>query len=117
MQHPVIRLPHAHHLPITSSYFANAYGYVHRYWAFKNAWSVDNIPGMKAGLKTGSEEGIAPMKKMVGLPPPQGHQGVAGQRFTFIQLIFAMLLGASTSAVLILFAGYVLPDYFPGALT
>ncbi|KAK8851720.1 hypothetical protein PGQ11_014199 [Apiospora arundinis] len=80
-----------------------------RYWAFKNAWSVDNIPGMKVGLKTGSEEGIAPMKKMVGQPPPKSYQGVAGRGFTFFQLIFAMLFSASLSAVLILFAEELLP--------
>ncbi|KAK8016121.1 hypothetical protein PG993_014310, partial [Apiospora rasikravindrae] len=80
-----------------------------RYWAFKNAWSIDNIPGMKAGLKAGSEEGIAPIKKMVGMSPPKGYQGAVGQGYTLSQLIFAMLFSASISVVLILFADGLLP--------
>lgn len=67
---------------------------------------------MKIGLKTATEEGIAPMKKMVGLSPPKGPQGPAAQSFTLIQLIFAMLFSASFSAVLVLF--YV--DLIPGSL-
>ncbi|KAK7962567.1 uncharacterized protein PG986_003392 [Apiospora aurea] len=80
-----------------------------RYWALKNAWSVDNIPGMKAGLKAGSEESIAPIKKMVGISPPEGYQGAVGQGFTLSQLIFAMLFSASFSVVIVLFADGLSP--------
>lgn len=64
---------------------------------------------MKAGLKAGSEEGIAPIKKMVGMSPPKGYQGAVGQGYTLSQLIFAMLFSASISVVLILFADGLLP--------
>jgi hypothetical protein len=37
-----------------------------RYWAYKNAWSVDGLPGMKQGLLTAKQEKIAPIQKMVG---------------------------------------------------
>jgi len=91
---------------------ADSYGYLRRYWAFKNAWSIDNIPGMKIALKTAAEESIAPMKKWKGLSPPKDFQGSAAQGFTLVQLIFAMLFSASISAVLILFAD----DLLPGSL-
>ena len=37
-----------------------------RYWAYKNAWSVDGLPGMKRGLLVGNAERVAPIKKWVG---------------------------------------------------
>jgi len=37
-----------------------------RYWAYKNAWSVDGLPGMRRALKAGNEFSVAPIKKMVG---------------------------------------------------
>ncbi|KAK7985248.1 hypothetical protein PG996_005510 [Apiospora saccharicola] len=80
-----------------------------RYWAFKNAWSIDNIPGMKIGLKTAAEESIAPMKKWKGLSPPKDFQEASAQGFTLVQLIFAMLFSASVSAILVLFADELLP--------
>ena len=46
-----------------------------RYWALKNAYSMDGIPGMKQGLLTGKIEKVAPIKKMVGpLAPRNGAQ-------------------------------------------
>ncbi|KXJ90757.1 pyridoxamine phosphate oxidase family protein [Microdochium bolleyi] len=41
-----------------------------RYWAYKNAWSMDNLPAMKQGLKTGRAEKVVPLKKMVGATAP-----------------------------------------------
>ncbi|KAI1392516.1 uncharacterized protein F4822DRAFT_131533 [Hypoxylon trugodes] len=37
-----------------------------RYWALKNAWSMDGLPGMQRGLKAGRLYAINPVKKMVG---------------------------------------------------
>ncbi|KAF2771876.1 hypothetical protein EJ03DRAFT_260919, partial [Teratosphaeria nubilosa] len=39
-----------------------------RYWAFKNAYSIDGLPGMPSGLVTGQKEKIEPLKKFVGAP-------------------------------------------------
>ncbi|EMR72742.1 putative pyridoxamine phosphate oxidase family protein [Eutypa lata UCREL1] len=36
-----------------------------RYWAFKNAWSMDMLPGMKRGLAAADVEKVEPIKKMV----------------------------------------------------
>ncbi|EMC96671.1 hypothetical protein BAUCODRAFT_57857, partial [Baudoinia panamericana UAMH 10762] len=37
-----------------------------RYWAYKNAWSMDGLPGMRRGLDAAKTEGVAPIVKMVG---------------------------------------------------
>ncbi|KAL1880783.1 hypothetical protein VTK73DRAFT_5168 [Phialemonium thermophilum] len=52
---------------------------IDRYWAAKNAWSMDGLPAMKKGLETAKRENIEPIKKMVGpLAPEKGHDGVSG---------------------------------------
>ncbi|KAI0008207.1 hypothetical protein F4779DRAFT_462362 [Xylariaceae sp. FL0662B] len=44
-----------------------------RYWALKNAWSMDGLPGMPRGLTAGRIHAIEPIKKMVGpLAPKNG---------------------------------------------
>ncbi|KAI1337142.1 pyridoxamine phosphate oxidase family protein [Xylariaceae sp. FL0016] len=44
-----------------------------RYWALKNAWSMDGLPGMSRGLEAGKKYSIEPLKKMVGpLAPKNG---------------------------------------------
>lgn len=43
-----------------------------RYWALKNSWSMDGLPALHIAQKTRKEEGINPLKKMVGpLAPTQ----------------------------------------------
>ncbi|KAI0520972.1 pyridoxamine phosphate oxidase family protein [Xylaria bambusicola] len=37
-----------------------------RYWALKNAYSMDGLPGMRRALKAGKEYSVAPIQKMVG---------------------------------------------------
>lgn len=37
-----------------------------RYWAYKNAWSIDGLPGMQRGLDTGARENVEPISKMIG---------------------------------------------------
>lgn len=39
---------------------------LNRYWAYKNALSMDGLPAMQRGLEVAGREHIAPMKKMVG---------------------------------------------------
>ncbi|PSK60741.1 hypothetical protein B9Z65_891 [Elsinoe australis] len=61
--------------PILNDFFANkekkfkagnASESMDRYWAYKNAWSMDGMPGMKRGLAAGEAEKVVPIKKMVG---------------------------------------------------
>ena len=37
-----------------------------RYWAWKNSYSVDGLPGLQRGVKTQKSEDVEPLKKMVG---------------------------------------------------
>lgn len=39
---------------------------IERYWAYKNAESMDGLPGMRRAVETGRKEGVVPIKKMVG---------------------------------------------------
>lgn len=45
--------------------FANVHCYC-RYWAYKNAWSIDGLPGMTKGIETGAREKVEPITKMIG---------------------------------------------------
>ncbi|KAI1437003.1 pyridoxamine phosphate oxidase family protein [Xylaria sp. CBS 124048] len=44
---------------------------IDRYWAFKNAYSIDGLPGLRRGLEAGKKYSIAPMKKMAGKMIPK----------------------------------------------
>lgn len=61
-----------------------------RYWAFKNAWSMDGLPGMKRGLVAAKRESVAPIKKMVGPFAPVKYHSPFG--FSLEVLILAVLL-------------------------
>jgi hypothetical protein len=39
---------------------------IERYWAYKNALSIDGMPGMRRGVETAKRESVEPIKKMVG---------------------------------------------------
>lgn len=39
---------------------------IDRYWAYKNAWSIDGLPGMKTATQTAKKKEVAPIKKLVG---------------------------------------------------
>jgi len=42
-----------------------------KYWAYKNAWSMDGIPGMQRGVDVAKREQVKPIKKMVGPFAPE----------------------------------------------
>jgi len=44
---------------------------IDRYWAHKNAWSMDGLPGMRRGQVVAKEKNVAPIKKMVGPLAPK----------------------------------------------
>ncbi|KAB5557852.1 hypothetical protein GE09DRAFT_88828 [Coniochaeta sp. 2T2.1] len=69
-----------------------------RYWAFKNAYSIDGLPGMKKGLEVGKKEKVEPIKKMVGpLAPRLNRTGGAGVSVATVVVIalLSLLLGVS----------------------
>ena len=70
-----------------------------RYWAFKNAWSMDGMPGMKAGLSTAKAEHIVPIKKMVGPLAPSKYTAGVGWNLQQVLLIalLSFLIGLATA--------------------
>lgn len=50
-----------------------------RYWALKNAWSMDGLPGMRRGLEACKQFSIEPVKKMVGKMAPKNIGSVKGE--------------------------------------
>ncbi|KAI2462918.1 hypothetical protein F4781DRAFT_437966 [Annulohypoxylon bovei var. microspora] len=73
---------------------------IDRYWALKNAWSMDGLPGMPRGLKAGRLYAIKPAKKMVGpLAPKNGtNLSILWSSFQvehFIIIVLALLLAIS----------------------
>ena len=69
---------------------------IERYWAHKNAWSMDGLPANKTGLKTAREKGVEPIKKMVGPLAPKSYKNASGVRLEYVLLVAVMsfLLGA-----------------------
>ncbi|KAI1872277.1 hypothetical protein JX265_001601 [Neoarthrinium moseri] len=86
-----------------------------RYWALKNSWSVDGLPGVRTGQKTMKEEGIVPLKKMVGAAAPESYKSPVNG-FSLAQLLFAVILSALLSAFLVLHGNEVV-DTLKAALT
>ncbi|KAH6657034.1 hypothetical protein BKA67DRAFT_554033 [Truncatella angustata] len=72
-----------------------------RYWALKNSWSVDGLPGMKVGQETMKKESIVPLKKMVGAAAP-GAYLKQNNGFSLVQLVAAIVLSALLSVFLTL---------------
>ncbi|KAK3352456.1 hypothetical protein B0T25DRAFT_186091 [Lasiosphaeria hispida] len=71
-----------------------------KYWAYKNAWSMDGLPGLEVGRKMGEKQKIAPMGKMVGRVASQNC--TVENRFGAQHLILVVLATALLTATLIL---------------
>ncbi|KAL2176131.1 uncharacterized protein P884DRAFT_245791 [Thermothelomyces heterothallicus CBS 202.75] len=63
-----------------------------RYWAYKNSYSVDGLPGMRIGYETHKREGIAPIEKMVGPGAPRGYAYRNSRRFSAWHLVLVAVL-------------------------
>lgn len=65
--------------------------------AYKNAWSMDGLPGMKRGTWAAKEFNVAPIKKMVGpLAPTQYTAGVGWNMFQVLLIaLLSFLLGSA----------------------
>ncbi|KAI0427783.1 pyridoxamine phosphate oxidase family protein [Xylaria sp. FL1042] len=79
-----------------------------RYWALKNAWSMDGLPGMRRGLKAGKEFSIEPIQKMVGKMALTNGNLANGERHV-AYIVIALL----TVLVAILAATHPAFEYFP----
>ena len=70
-----------------------------RYWAYKNAWSMDGLPGMQRGTWAAGEFGVAPIKKMVGPLAPKRYTAGLGwgvQQVALIALL-SFLIGMAVA--------------------
>src|SRR4051812_30955201 len=92
------------------SFWADVFS--NRYWAFKNAWSMDGLPGMKRGVETGKTDDVKPIKKMVGpyAPLANGPRPVKAV-YNAGHLILVALLSSVLTVVAIL----LILLYGPGA--
>lgn len=75
-----------------------------RYWALKNAWSMDGLPGMRRGLEAGKQFSIEPVKKMA-LKNSSSAKGELHVAYVIIALL--------TVLVAILAATHPAFEYFP----
>lgn len=88
------------HRPILNNFFEKKEEKLHagnekesmdHYWAYKSAYSMDGLPGMKRGLEFGKKAKVEPLKKMVGpLTPKNGF--VHAEGFTLEQVIIVFLV-------------------------
>ncbi|KAH8910339.1 hypothetical protein BR93DRAFT_474567 [Coniochaeta sp. PMI_546] len=70
-----------------------------RYWAHKNAYSMDGLPSMKKGLEIGKTKKVEPIKKMVGPFAPRANRG-GGPGVAFGTLVIVALLSLVLGALL-----------------
>lgn len=64
-----------------------------RYWAWKSQLSIDGLPGMKRGVEYAKQNGVAPLKKMVGPYAPGGKARGRDGGLEPLVLLVAVLLG------------------------
>ncbi|KAK3075360.1 hypothetical protein LTR53_001365 [Teratosphaeriaceae sp. CCFEE 6253] len=76
-----------------------------RYWAYKNAWSMDGLPGMRRALVAAKEEGVAPIKKMVGPWAPKRYQD--GRGFSVEQVLMIALMSFMLGMALVVYGPLV----------
>ncbi|KAI2604853.1 uncharacterized protein GGS25DRAFT_502223 [Hypoxylon fragiforme] len=63
-----------------------------RYWALKNSWSMDGLPGMPRGIKAGRFYSIDPIKKMVGPLAPKNGVRLSTRNGFLIEHVFIVVL-------------------------
>lgn len=62
-----------------------------RYWAYKNAWSMDGLPGMQRAQVAAKEKKVAPIKKMVGPLAPKKYVNAYGGVNVEVVVIIAIV--------------------------
>ncbi|KAL2196690.1 hypothetical protein P885DRAFT_60707 [Corynascus similis CBS 632.67] len=81
-----------------------------RYWAYKNSYSVDGLPGMRIGYQIHRREQIAPIEKMVGPSAPQAYHNDKG--FSASHLVLVAVLSAICTILLYPFLTVLLQGTF-----
>nr|POE94448.1 pyridoxamine 5'-phosphate oxidase family protein usto [Quercus suber] len=81
----------------------------HSYWAYKNAYSMDGLPGLPQGLRTAKEETIAPIKKMVGPLAPLNRKLYRSRSREVSQAVLLVLTGFLLGMLVTLYGPMMLP--------
>lgn len=70
-----------------------------RYWAYKNAWSMDGLPGMQRGTWAAKEFTVEPIKKMVGPLAPSKYTAGVGWNLqqVFLVALLSFLIGIAVA--------------------
>jgi hypothetical protein len=86
-----------------------------RYWAYKNAWSMDGLPGMRRGLKAGKEFSVVPIEKMVGKMAlsKKKNWGVLVDKVNGRLNVAYVVIALLTALVAVLAASHPAFEYFP----
>lgn len=74
---------------------------IDRYWAYKNAWSMDGLPGMRMAQRVAKEKSVAPIKKMVGPFAPTAYRAPESLPLEQMVIIFivAFIAGVLATAL------------------
>ncbi|KAI8627914.1 pyridoxamine phosphate oxidase family protein [Xylariaceae sp. FL1651] len=84
---------------------------IDRYWALKNARSMDGLPGMRRGLKAGKEYSVEPIQKMVG-PFATSTKSLRSQKGVEMHVSY-VIIALLAALVAILAVTHPAFEYFP----
>ncbi|KIV85196.1 hypothetical protein PV11_00923 [Exophiala sideris] len=77
---------------------------IERYWAYKNAFSMDGLPGMQRGLQTGLDEKVRPIKKMIGrMALVEGQESRRPQKIFLVRHVVLVAVMSSVSTAVFIF--------------
>jgi hypothetical protein len=79
---------------------------LYRYWASKNAWSMDGLPGTHNGQATMKAEKITPLKKMVGPMAPTRY-GYPNAKFGIEHLLLVAVVSVVSTYLLLLYGAQI----------
>jgi hypothetical protein len=72
-----------------------------RYWAYKNAESMDGLPGMRRAIETGTKANVKPITKMVGPLAPSSKKSTKepSSISPVVIALFSFFLGLITAVL------------------
>ena len=80
-----------------------------KYWAYKNAWSMDGMEGMRRALVAGKRENVAPIVKMVGPLAPTQYRHIDGS-FTLLHLMLVAMVSFLLGIIAVVLGPFVIKD-------
>ncbi len=80
-----------------------------RYWAYKNAWSMDGLPALKRGLECGRRKKVEPLKKMVGPLAPLNGKYRCANGLSLEYVVLVALMSFALGALIVLYGREHIP--------